>query len=433
MVDRSTIFARSSGGGRAGVAVYRVSGPLAGPVLDRCCGGRGTPRLARLVAVRDLEGALLDRGLSLWFPGPASFTGEDVAELHLHGSPAVDRAFGEAMTAFGLEPATAGAFTMRAFAAGKLDLTQAEGLADLLDAETEGQRRQALGQLGGRLSGLTEGWRARLLSASALVEASVDFADEEDAPTEVGEDVRTILASLAAEMRREVEGAGRARTVREGVTVAITGPPNAGKSTLLNVLAGEERAIVSPRAGTTRDVLRVTIELAGQKVTLLDTAGIREAADEVEREGVRRAEKAAREADLTVQMVDAREAADTLRTGTVAVANKTDLVPTSSEAGPPEGWLPLSLRTGEGLDDLLDRITALVVSGGGGGTLTRDRHVTLVRAACGTLERASLLASEPEVVSEELRLVLRSLGELTGAIGTEEVLGEVFSSFCIGK
>ena len=428
---RDTIFARSSGAGVAGVAVFRVSGPRAGDVLDAFCGGRGEPRRARLARVTLPDGSLLDEGLTLWFPSPASFTGEDVAELHLHGSPAVERAFADAMLGFGLAPATAGAFTLRAFEAGKLDLAQAEGLGDLLSAETEAQRRQALGQLGGRLSHLAEDWRRSLLAALASLEAVVDFPDEEDVPGGVADGARATLGALAADMRAALSEAAAARRVREGITVVITGPPNAGKSSLLNALAGSERAIVSPEAGTTRDLVEARLSLSGQLVTLVDTAGLREGGGMVEALGMARAREVAATADLRIELRDARTVGEVAaRERTLHVANKADLLPDGEAL--PEGWARLSVATGEGLPRIVEAITEHVRAGGEG-ALTRERHADLVRRAVNAIEAASERELPPEVLSEEVRLAVRSMEELTGRIAPDEVLGEVFSAFCIGK
>ena len=429
---RDTIFARSSGAGRAGVAVFRISGPRAGEVLDAFCGGRGQARRARLARVTLPDGSLLDHGLALWFPGPASFTGEDVAELHLHGSPAVERAFTDAMLDFGLAPATAGAFTMRAFAAGKLDLAQAEGLGDLLTAETEAQRRQALGQLGGAISARAEDWRAAILSALAALEAAVDFPDEDDVPDGVASQALAPLRALHADMRAAIAGADGAARIREGATIVITGPPNAGKSSLLNRLAGSERAIVSDEAGTTRDVLEVRMSLGGQLVTLIDTAGLREESEAgaIERDGIARARRAAETADLCLEVRDGREVDRTAEAGGSAIwiANKADL----TDEPVPDGWLAVSAVTGWGVDALLDRMTARIVMSGEG-VLTRGRHVALVRRAAGQVETVMASAMPPEIAAEALRIALRDLEELTGRIAPDDVLGEVFAGFCIGK
>ncbi len=428
---RPTIFAKSSGSGRAGVTVFRISGPRAGEMLKTFCGRRGDPRTAHLRSVRLQDGSLLDRGLTLWFPAPDSFTGEDVAELQLHGSPAVERALADALVAFGLQPAAAGEFTMRAFEAGKFDLTQAEALADLLDAETEAQRRQALGQLGGRLSGRAGEWRKLLLKALAAIEAGVDFPDEEDVPAAIESAAIRPLTEMVTDMRRALGKAAGARTVREGMTIAISGPPNVGKSSLLNRLAGEERAIVSDRAGTTRDVLQVRAQIGGQLVTLLDTAGLREdTADEIEREGMRRARQAVAEADLKILVWDGDGPMPEADGSDLLLLNKADLDGGRSQ---PDGWTKISVRTGQGWEAFLERLRELVLERGRSGDLTRERHVTLVDHAVQQLEPALQSDLPPELLGEEIRLVLRRLDELTGHFAPDEVLGEIFSSFCIGK
>ena len=415
------------------MAVFRISGPRAGEVLDAFCGGRGAPRTARLVTMRLADGTVLDQGLVLWFPGPASFTGEDVAELHLHGSPAVERAFTDAMTAFGLVPATAGAFTLRAFEAGKLDLAQAEGLGDLLSAETDAQRRQALGQLGGALSERAEAWRARLLAAMAATEASVDFPDEADVPDGIGAAAAAPLRAMLADMEAALAQAGGAARLRDGVTVVLTGPPNAGKSSLLNRLAGSERAIVSDEAGTTRDLLEVRMELGGHLVTMIDTAGIRDSASEVERQGIDRARRAANEADLRVEVQDARSVTGPPppEARTVWVASKTDLLAPGTDL--PQGWLGASVIKEGGTNSLLAAVTRIVGEGGQAGVLTRRRHVALIGSAATDVRRTLGSQQEPEIVAEELRMTLSRIDELTGRIAPDEVLGEVFSAFCIGK
>ncbi|WP_031550435.1 tRNA uridine-5-carboxymethylaminomethyl(34) synthesis GTPase MnmE [Parvularcula oceani] len=427
---RATIFAKSSGSGRAGVSVFRISGPRAGEALEAFCGKRGEPRKAHLRSIRLQDGSLLDQGLTLWFPGPDSFTGEDVAELQLHGSPAVERALMDALVAFGLQPAAAGEFTMRAFEAGKLDLTQAEALADLLDAETEAQRRQALGQLGGRLSERAGEWRRLLLTALAAIEAGVDFPDEEDVPAAIETAAIQPLIEMLADMRQALGKAAGARTVREGLTVAISGPPNVGKSSLLNRIAGEERAIVSDRAGTTRDVLEIRADIGGQLVTLLDTAGLREdTEDEIEREGMRRARRAVAQADIRILVWDGEGQMPERGSADLLLLNKADL----RNGGPPEGWTGLSVRTGEGWENFLMRLRNLVLRSAGIGDLTRERHVALVEYVVRELEPALSGHLPPELLGEEIRVVLRKLDELTGQLAPDEVLGEIFSSFCIGK
>lgn len=425
---RDTIFARSSGPGRAGVAVFRISGPRAGEVLDTYCGGRGQPRKAKLVDIKLDDGSLLDRGLTLWFPGPASFTGDDVAELHLHGSIAVDRAFSRAMIDAGLTPAPAGAFTLRAFEAGKLDLSQAEGLADLLDAETEAQRRQALGQLGGRLSAIADTWRREILTILADLEAAIDFPDEEDIPGGIADRANAKIATLAEDMETALSQADQARAVREGITVVITGPPNVGKSSLLNKLLGENRAIVSPEAGTTRDTIEVRLEVAGQLVTIIDTAGLREGAGAIEAQGIERARRAAATADLRIIMAEQGDSVGPVTAGrtTLHVLNKTDRGGTI-----PSGWIGLSVETGEGWNVFHVKLSECLESAGGG-TLTRERHVMLVEHAVGAIQKIPRDAG-PEVRAEILRQALRPLDELVGRIAPDEILGEIFASFCIGK
>ena len=307
---RDTIFALSSGRPPAAIAVVRISGSRAGEALKALIGKVPAPREAALARVRDpASGEIIDQALALWFPGPNSETGEDVAELQLHGGGAVIAATLAALSRLpGLRPAEAGEFTRRAFENGKLDLTAVEGLADLVAAETEGQRRQALRQLQGALGAPAESWRQRLIQALALVEARIDFSDEADVPEDLLAPALAIARELEGEIAAALADGRRGERLREGLTVAIAGPPNAGKSTLLNRIARREAAIVSPYAGTTRDVIEVHLDLGGWPVTLLDTAGIRETGDPVEMEGVRRARDRAQGADLVLWVVDAGEA-----------------------------------------------------------------------------------------------------------------------------
>ena len=429
---RSTIFARSSGSAPAGVAVFRISGPLAGAALEQLTGTCGTARRARLTTLRRGDGTTLDEGLSLWFPGPNSFTGEDVAELHLHGSVAVERALAEELTALGIEPATAGAFTLRAFEAGKLDLSQAEGLADLLSAETEGQRRQALGQLGGRLSEQAEAWRSELLRIFAMIEASLDFPDEGDVPGGVTDGLSAAIRGLRASLREALEDAEVASRLRDGVRVVLTGPPNAGKSSLFNALAGEDRAIVSEVEGTTRDVVEVRTQIAGQLVVLTDTAGLRETANPVERIGVARAEAARNQADIVLALSPAREVdAPPTDPDVLALASRADEMPNG--AALPEGWIPVSVRTKDGTAALMNALQARL-GGSSAGVLTRARHVEAVRAALSALpgDAQDALAA-PELIAASLQDALRHLDEITGRIAPDEVLGAIFAEFCIGK
>ena len=410
------------------MTVHRISGPLAGVVLEEMTGARGEPRHARLARIQLSDGSVLDEGLALWFPGPGSFTGEDVAELHLHGSAAVERALHDALTARGLVPAGPGAFTLRAFENGKLDLSQAEGLADLLRAETEGQRRHALGQLGGRLSDTAERWRDGLVEILALLAASIDFSDEDDVPGELDARIAQRLVSLLAEMDEALEGAVPAARLREGVRVVLTGPPNVGKSSLLNALAGQNHAIVSDLPGTTRDLIEVRMERGGQLVVLIDTAGLRESADVVERMGIERAERAVKEADIRLELRSIEEIRDPAPTdGAIYVATKAD----DHGATMPPGWIPASVRRRGGLDALLVELDSKLNSADAG-PLVRRRQVDATREARQRLVDARA-ATEPELVSAQIRAALLSLDTLIGRVGTEDVLGAIFAEFCIGK
>lgn len=434
-MSASTIFARASGAGRAGVAVFRISGPLASSTLARLTGKLGQPRVARRAPVRGRDGELIDDGLALWFPAPKSFTGEDVVELHLHGSPAVEQRLTDELTAFGLEPAGPGAFTMRAFANGKLDLTQAEGLADLLDAETALQHRQAMAQYSGKLREKADQWRAELIRAMARLDAAVDFPDEEDVPGEIAADAAPYVSAILESIEAILEEGVLARRITEGVTIALVGPPNAGKSTLFNALLKEERAIVSAEAGTTRDIVSAVLDWAGHRVTLMDMAGIREiGGSAIEDEGIRRAQSAAEAADLRILCWPAGAGSrpswmDTLyRPGDVALTTKTDLTPAiSSQSGTsvhdPGSIAALSTQIGEKLDGLAAP-----------GLAPSDRQRHLLASAAEELRRfGSATEFAPEIAAETLRGAARRLEELTGRIAPDDVLGDIFSAFCIGK
>lgn len=431
-----TIFALSSGRLPSGVAVVRISGPQALAAPRVLLGSVPPPRLARYGVLRDpADGSVLDRGLILVFPGPASATGEDTAEVHLHGGRAVVARVLETLGRLdGFRPAEPGEFTRRAHANGKMDLAEAEGLADLIAAETEAQRRQALAQAGGLLSRAVEGWRTRLIRALALVEASVDFADEGDVPEDLAGPAVREAAALRGELATALADAGRGERVRDGLVVAIAGPPNAGKSTLLNRLAGREAAIVSPVPGTTRDAIEVHLDLAGQAVTLVDTAGIRETDDMVEAEGVRRARARAGMADLVLWLSPDDETPPAELSGAVRVRTKADL---RTGAGM-VGVLPISAATGEGMDDLVARIAARAadLAGGEPALLVRARQVAGVRAALGHLDRALLWGGQgasEEILAEELRLAARALDSVVGRVDVEDVLDALFRTFCIGK
>ncbi len=437
-MSEDTIAALASGAGRAGVAVIRVSGARAEAALRALTGGAPPPP-PRRAALRRLSGESdIDDALVLWFPGPRSFTGEDVAELHVHGGPAVVAAALEALWALpGVRPAEAGEFTLRAFANGKLDLTQAEALADLIDAETEGQRRQALRQMRGALSDLYEGWRERLIEAAALLEVAIDFPDE-DLPQDLADRVAPRLAALERDMRAHLRDSGRGERIRDGYRIAILGAPNAGKSSLLNVLAGREAAIVSDIPGTTRDVVEARLVLAGYPVWIADTAGLRAAADAIEAEGVRRALARAEEADLRLWLVPPGEAppadfAALRRPGDLLLATKADL------GGKAQGDadLTISARTGAGVLELEQRLSAAVIAALGAEeapALTRARHRRLIEDAAQALARGrAALVNGPELAAEDVRAAAAALGRITGRIDVEDLLDEIFSSFCIGK
>ena len=428
-MSADTIFALASGAGRAGVAVVRLSGPAAAAALTVLGGPLPPPRTAVLRRLRQ-HGADIDQALVLWFPAPASFTGEDVAELHVHGGIAVATALFAALTALGLRPAEPGEFSRRAVENGKLDLTRAEAIADLVDAQTDAQRRQALRQHDGALADLYEGWRARLIAALGRAEAAIDFAD--DGVGEVEFDAaRAVAVHLAEEIRAHLDDAGRGEALREGVRLAIIGPPNAGKSSLLNALARRDVAIVSDIAGTTRDVIEVRLDLGGVLVIAADTAGLRESGDVIEAEGVRRALARAKEAHLTLLLLDANAAApgaaipDDLKPD-LSVWNKADLAA--------HDGISISLKTGEGVGALLELLQQKVQQKFTGETpaLTRARHRTALMDALAALAHAQTAAA-PELLAEDLRLAVRAVGRITGRVDVEEVLDSVFRDFCIGK
>lgn len=429
-----TIVALSSGAGRAGVAVVRISGNRVRFVLETMVGSVPEPRRARYAALRDQAGEVIDHGLVLFFPGPASFTGEDVAEFQVHGSRAVLGRLLTTLTALpGLRLAEAGEFTRRAFEAGKLDLAAVEGLADLIDSETEWQRRQALRQMEGALGVAAAEWRTALVKAMTLLEAEIDFSDEGDVG---GPLIAAAVAGASAvlpSLRRALGSFSAGERVREGFVVVLAGPPNAGKSSLLNALARRDVAIVSPVAGTTRDAIEVRLDLGGIPVVLVDTAGLRESADAIEAEGVRRALQRAANADLVLHLraVGAPAVPEMIAAPCVAIATKIDL---GGEAGP--GELGVSALTGAGLDALIglvaDRLTALGQAEPA--LLTRERQRVAVLDAAAAIERAGAIPPEqPELIAEELRLAVRALERLIGRVDVEDVLDSLFSGFCIGK
>jgi tRNA modification GTPase len=451
--ERDTIFALSSGRPPAAIAVVRISGPRARVALEQLIGRVPPPRHASLARVRDPgSGAIVDEALALWFPAPNSETGEDMAELQVHGGRAVIAAVLAALAKVaGLRHAEAGEFTRRAFENGRMDLTAVEGLADLVAAETEAQRRQAYQHLKGLLGDRAETWRQRLIEALALVEAGIDFSDEDDVPKDMMARSLALIRPLAEEISKA--GTGQGERLREGLRVAIAGPPNAGKSTLFNRLARREAAIVSPFPGTTRDVLELHLDLGGYPVTVLDTAGIRETNDPVEREGVRRASEQAAGANLVLWVVDAAASeCQTLRLPAIKVAsesaawlvvNKMDLVAEEkqrrieSRFDTKEVVNFVSSKTGAGVDELVNAVArfaerfftpepALV---------TRERQRAHLKETALALQGAQRAAQEgrEEIMAEQLRLATRALGKLLGRVDVEDVLDVIFRDFCIGK
>jgi tRNA modification GTPase len=434
-----TIFALASAPGRAGVAIVRVSGSAARFAVQTVSRkSPPPPRRAQVRAFRSGAGEIFDRGLVLWFPAPDSYTGEDVAEFHIHGGRAVLAAMIEALSAIaGLRAAGPGEFTRRGVESGKLDLTQAEAIADLVDAETEAQRRQALRQYDGALAKLTDGWRTELAKALAWAEAAIDFSDEE-LPDDVMADARQTAALIKDAITARLEEGRRGELVREGLFVAVVGAPNAGKSSLVNALAGRDVAIVSETAGTTRDVIEVRLNLGGYAVILADTAGLRAAADHIEAEGVRRALQRAETADLVVWVRDGSAPDSALEynekldsNSVVMVWNKADLAWPTAQDG-----LKLSLRTGEGLEAVVEAITAAAREKLEGGReaplLTRARHREMLEKAVAALARAEGQEA-PELFAEDLRLAVRAIGRIAGRVDVEDLLDVIFRDFCIGK
>lgn len=442
-----TIFALSSGRPPSAIAMVRVSGPQAGLVLTRLAGRLPAPRQASRRLLRDGAGQPIDDAVVLWFPGPASATGEDVAEFHVHGGRAVLAALLAAISVIpNARAAEPGEFTRRAFENGKLDLTAAEGLDDLIHADTDRQRRQALRQLQGLLGNRARDWRERIIEASALIEAAIDFSDEGDVPAELKAPAVKAITALHDEIAEVLAAQGQAERLRDGLVVAIAGEPNVGKSTLMNQLARREVAIVSPHAGTTRDVIEVQLDLDGYPVTVIDTAGIRETDDPVEQEGVRRARARAEDADLVLWLVEGEGAADPAamrlpwtsgdghRSGGPVwiVRNKIDL-----GGARPNGEFEISASRGDGIPKLVDALVKFAADffGTTEGTLvTRARQRDLLSRALDSLRRSLGLVEEgEELAAEELRAAAYALGRLLGRVDVEDVLGAIFQKFCIGK
>lgn len=443
MAEPTTIFALSTAPGRAGVAVVRISGPHAGAVVDAMASPRPENRYAALRRIRDPEsGELIDEALVLWLAGPRTETGEDMAELHLHGSAAVIKAI---LGALGRLPqcrlAEPGEFARRGFEHGKLDLAQVEGLADLIDAETDAQRHQALAQMRGSLSDLYEGWRRDLLEASALMEAAIDFSDEGDVAADAVERASGIVRELREEVAAHLDDHHRGEILRDGFRVVLAGPPNAGKSSLLNALALREAAIVSEEEGTTRDAIEVRLDLDGLPVIVTDTAGIREASGPVEKEGIRRALTHAREADLVLWLNDSAAPAvppppDLVARGDrsfIPVATKID-IPGASNHG---ATLAVSAHTRAGFDALVGRIAELArerIGSPNSPAITRERYRHQLMNCMNALHAyMTSPLTEHEMRAEDLRIAAQALGRITGRFDVEDVLGEIFGRFCIGK
>ena len=444
MDEESTIYAPATAAGRSGLAVIRLSGPGAADSLRRLT-GRALPEPRHIVrrSISDpVTGETLDEGMAAWFPAPASFTGEAVAELYLHGGRAVLAGVLAALSKLpNLKLAEPGEFTRRAFLNGRLDLTEVEGLADLVAAETDAQRRQAVRQLEGALGQLYGGWSENLTTALARLEAAIDFPDE-DLPANLLVSVAKQVQPVADAIARHLADGHRGERLREGFSVAIMGPPNAGKSSLFNALARREAAIVSPHEGTTRDVLEVALDLGGYPVVLADTAGLRRTRNEIEAEGVRRAERRAADADLRIFVLDAERASEQLPNilnlkgdQDLVLANKMDLLAGRELPALGVPVLPISIHSGSGLNELAARIgekAAQAMDSGSSPALTRARHRAALEEALAALRRGAE-APDPELLAEDLRLAVRALGRITGRVDVEDLLDRIFSEFCIGK
>ena len=436
MASKDSIVALSSGRLPSGIAVIRISGPATRFVVETIAGAV-KERFTTLRAFKTADGSVIDHGLVLFFPGPASFTGEDVAEFHVHGSRAVAAKMLETITGIeGVRHAEPGEFTRRAFLNGKMDLVETEALADLVNAETEAQRRFAVRNAGGVQSALYSSWRRRLIHARAMIEAEIDFSDEEDVPGSVSDAVWSDIRAMVAEIDRHAAGFKAAEIIRDGFEVVILGPPNAGKSSLFNALARREAAIVSDEPGTTRDLLEVVMDLNGLKVRIVDTAGLREAEGKVEAIGIERARAKAGEAGLVLLLEDM---ADPVTAGDIPsgaprmkIGTKADI----ADAGAGDGYdLTISSRSGAGLGSLLDAIgnRAAMAAGDASEILpSRLRHVDLLKETTGFL-RAALSGYGQELRAEELRLAADRLGRIVGAVDVEDLLDVIFSQFCIGK
>jgi tRNA modification GTPase len=433
-----TIYALSSGSGKAGVAIVRVSGPEAATTLRVSCGRVPAARIAERVSVWVSQGTVkLDEAIALWFPAPGSFTGEDIAEFHLHGSLGIVRLFlAELGSLDGCRPAEPGEFTRRALSNDKIDLIGVEGLNDMLAAETATQVKQALFHVDGRASEIFYRWRDELIEASALAEACIDFTDEEGVADAALPKVRDSVVRLIATMTDNLKDSERGHLNREGVRVVLAGSPNVGKSSLLNAIAARDVAIVSSEAGTTRDVVEVSLDLGGTSMIISDTAGLRDGVDShVEQLGIERTHERLSHADIVISV--ASPDADWQNTGvdspTLRIWNKADI----TEPGRPiDSDLKVSVLTGDGMEDLMQRLTGMAAELAGNGEpalLVRERQVQAVRSALSHLENALQPELPIELLAEELRRAARNIGRLIGEVGTEDLLDSIFSKFCIGK
>jgi tRNA modification GTPase len=446
---QQTIFALSTGRPPSAIAIVRVSGPQAGAAVTSLAGKIPAPRMAARALLRDANQQPIDDAVVLWFPGPASATGEDVAEFHVHGGRAVLAALLATLSAVeNIRAAEPGEFTRRAFENGKLDLTEAEALDDLIHADTDRQRRQALRQLKGMLGDRARDWRAQIIAASALIEAGIDFSDEGDIPQELIAPALARIEALLGEIQEVLAAQGKSERLRDGLVVAIAGPPNVGKSTLMNQLARREVAIVSPHAGTTRDIIEVQLDLDGYPVTVIDTAGIRETEDPVEQEGVRRARARADEADLVLWMIDAQHEMDRPEGAAPVwmVRNKIDLDGGSAanpdraaaaSPGPDGADFKISASRGDGIQQLVAGLIAFAqdfLGSDEGGLVGRVRQRELLEQTAVSLQRSITAAGGgEELAAEDLRAAAYSLGRLLGRVDVEDILDVIFKEFCVGK
>jgi tRNA modification GTPase len=447
-----TIFALSSGRPPSVISIVRLSGPQAGVALTSLAGRIPKPRMAMRALLRDGNRQPIDDAVVLWFPGPASATGEDVAEFHVHGGRAVLAALFATLSGFAdVRPAEPGEFTRRAFENGKLDLTEAEGLDDLIHADTDRQRRQALRQLKGLLGDKARDWRAQIIEAAALIEAGIDFSDEGDVPAELIAPALAKIKTLLGEIQEVLAAQGRSERLREGLVVAIAGPPNVGKSMLMNQLARREVAIVSPHAGTTRDIIEVQLDLDGYPVTVIDTAGIRETDDPVEQEGVRRARARAAEADLVLWMIDAQHEQGPQKSAAPVwtVRNKIDLDAVRADSPKPRqaaaieqerrrgSDFGISASRGDGIPELISALVGFArdyLGSGEDGLISRARQRKLLQETADSLRGSiEVIGNGEELAAEELRAAAYSLGRLLGRVDVEDILDVIFRDFCIGK